>query len=115
MANPISASIEYIRSSTAELKKVSWPSKDTTIRYSVTVIAVCIALALFFGALDMGFSKLVTLLLSRTASTSAPAAAPTPVAPITQPSAETQTQPAATDNGGSIQINPSDNGPIQKK
>lgn len=118
MANPINATVDYFRSSAAELKKVAWPSKDTTIRYSVTVITVCVALALFFGALDFGFSKLVTVTLSKVAAT--PAAAPTtPVTPNVQPTTETPSvdnnnasNPA---NNGAIQINPTESGPIQKK
>jgi preprotein translocase SecE subunit len=64
MANPINAITAYVRSSVAELKKVSWPNKDTTVRYSMLVIIVSIAVAAFFGALDFGFSRLVTFTLS---------------------------------------------------
>lgn len=65
--NPIKPITTYVRTSIAELKKVSWPSKDKTIRYSALVIVVSIAVAAFFAALDFGFSRLVTLLVSQKA------------------------------------------------
>ena len=64
MANPLQATINYIKSSIAELKKVTWPTKDMTIRYSMLVIAVSIGVALFFAGLDYVFSKLITETIS---------------------------------------------------
>jgi preprotein translocase SecE subunit len=74
MANPINAITSYVRSSIAELKKVTWPNKETTMRYSMLVIVVSIAVAAFFGALDFGFSRLVTFTLSLGKTAQTPAA-----------------------------------------
>lgn len=65
MNNPVSGLIEYLKSSRAELMKVTWPSRRDTIRYSVLVIAVSILTAGFFAALDLGLSKGVEALLVR--------------------------------------------------
>jgi preprotein translocase subunit SecE len=81
MPNPIQAVSNYIKSSIAELKKVTWPSRELTIRYSVLVIVVSLALAGFFAALDFGLSRAVTAAL--TARTNAELAKP--AAPATPP------------------------------
>ncbi|MFA5129691.1 MAG: preprotein translocase subunit SecE [Patescibacteria group bacterium] len=119
--NPINTIVDYVRSSIAELKKVSWPTKSMTIRYSSTVIVACLALAAFFGALDFGFSRLVSVVLAHAPAASAPAQpAPTPVIPDLQPTVETSSEPItapAPQPNQPIQINPTTegNGPIQTK
>lgn len=67
MANPIHATVQYLRSSVAELKKVTWPTKEMTMRYSAIVIIVSIAVAAFFAGLDYAFSHLVTSTIGRNA------------------------------------------------
>jgi preprotein translocase subunit SecE len=47
----------------AELRKVTWPSRRDTVRLTIMVIIVCAAVGLFLGALDYGFSELVSKLL----------------------------------------------------
>lgn len=53
--------VSFIRESYEELRKVSWPSRETTIRYTVIVI---VSTALF-GALTGGVDYLLTLLLEK--------------------------------------------------
>jgi preprotein translocase SecE subunit len=65
MANPINASIDYVKSSLAELKEVTWPPRGTVIRHTIIVIlAVGIAAGLV-ALVDAGLSALLELLLSR--------------------------------------------------
>lgn len=42
-----------------EMKKVSWPTKQETIRYTMMVIFVSLGVALFLGGLDFLFSFLL--------------------------------------------------------
>jgi preprotein translocase subunit SecE len=51
--------ISFIRESYEELKKVSWPSRKQTINYTLVVIGVSVAVAVFLGVLDMIFSSIV--------------------------------------------------------
>jgi preprotein translocase subunit SecE len=44
----------------AELKKVVWPTRQETMRLTILVLIVCIAVGLLLGAIDYGFSKLVS-------------------------------------------------------
>ncbi len=83
--NPIKAIVTYVRSSIAELKKVTWPSRDTTFRYSVLVIIVSVAVATFFATLDFGFSKAIRLLIAQK-PTAAPPADQVPTVPDLSPS-----------------------------
>jgi len=49
----------FIRESYEELKKVNWPSRKQAINYTLIVIGVSVAIAIFLGILDMIFSALV--------------------------------------------------------
>jgi len=40
----------------AETKKVNWPTREETIRYTLIVIGVSVAVAAFLGGLDYIFS-----------------------------------------------------------
>lgn len=47
--------VDFIREAKAELLKVNWPSRQQTINYSLLVIGVSVAVALFLGGLDYVF------------------------------------------------------------
>ena len=47
--------VEFIKESKIELKKVPWPTREETIRHTMTVIIISVALALFLGGLDYLF------------------------------------------------------------
>jgi preprotein translocase subunit SecE len=54
----------YVKESVVELKKVTWPTKKETYRYTILVIAISLAVAAFLGGLDfifnMGLEFLIT-------------------------------------------------------
>jgi len=54
----------YFLTAKEELLKVVWPSKEDTLRYSLLIIGLSLAVAAFFGLLDfvfnLGFEKLIT-------------------------------------------------------
>jgi preprotein translocase subunit SecE len=58
--NPI---IRYFQDTREELRKVSWPTQDETIRLSVIVLGTTVAFAIFLGLLDLLFQQLVGLLV----------------------------------------------------
>lgn len=99
MPNPITTIRDYLKSSVAELKKVTWPSRDMTIRYSLLVIVASTALAMFFAALDFGLSRAVTIGLSqKTAVEAEPPVTPdvTPTVEETPAPVQIEAQPAGT-------------------
>jgi len=65
MKNPISWLIRYFREAKEELAKVTWPTRATTLRYSLLVIAVSVGTAAFFAGLDwalnLGLEKLIEI------------------------------------------------------
>jgi len=46
----------YIKGSVEEMKKVTWPTKKETYNYTLLVIGISIAVALFLGLLDYIFN-----------------------------------------------------------
>jgi preprotein translocase subunit SecE len=46
----------YIKASIEEMKKVTWPTKKETIRYTWLVIGLSLSVAAFLGLLDFVFN-----------------------------------------------------------
>ncbi len=55
--------IEYLKDTRAEMKHVSWPTKDQTVSYTILVIILSVTVALFLGAFDAAFRKLLEIVL----------------------------------------------------
>ncbi len=49
----------FLKEVQVELKKVNWPTKTQTTKYTLAVIGISLATALLFGALDYMFSWLL--------------------------------------------------------
>lgn len=47
--------ITFLKESKLELKKVTWPTREETIRYTITVVAISGIMAVFLGGLDYVF------------------------------------------------------------
>ena len=57
--------LNFFREVYAELRKVVWPSRRDTIRYSVTVIIFSLVLAAILGAADLGLLKAFEAILNK--------------------------------------------------
>ncbi|MCD6528039.1 preprotein translocase subunit SecE [bacterium] len=55
--------ITFFKEVKIELKKVNWPTKDQTIEYTLIVIGVSIAVAMFLGSLDFLFTNIIRFIL----------------------------------------------------
>ncbi len=57
--------VSYFRESKEELEKVTWPTRQETIRYSILVVIVSVFMAFFFASLDwalnLGLEQLIRL------------------------------------------------------
>ena len=51
--------IGYLKDVRFEMRKVSWPTKRETFRYTLIVIFVSLIVAIFLGALDFIFITLL--------------------------------------------------------
>jgi len=56
MTKPLKFAAQYFRESKEELEKVTWPTRQTTLRYSLLVIAASVGMGILFAALDSGLS-----------------------------------------------------------
>lgn len=54
---------KYLHDSLEELKKVTWPTKKQTVRNTLIVIAMSVAFALLFAALDYIFRAAIQALI----------------------------------------------------
>lgn len=54
---------EFLKDTQAELRKVSWPSRENTVRLTGVVILISVIIAAFLGLLDFAFISLLNKLL----------------------------------------------------
>ena len=57
--------ITFIKEARQELKKVSWPTRQQTIRYTVAVIVMSLTMAVFLGGLDLLFQFILEEIVTR--------------------------------------------------
>ena len=53
----------YFNESWSELKKVTWPTRETVIRLTLLVIAVSVAVGIYIAVLDRLFNSLLDAVL----------------------------------------------------
>ena len=51
--------IQFLKEVKGELSKVSWPTKSQIIQYTIVVVAISLATAIFLGLLDFVFEWLL--------------------------------------------------------
>ena len=56
-------SLRFISESYQELKRVTWPTREETMRLTLMVIAVAAAIGAFLSAVDLLFAKLIDVIL----------------------------------------------------
>ena len=55
--------LQFFRDIIAELKRVTWPSREQTTRLTILVIIISISVGIILGVLDMLFGRGVKFLL----------------------------------------------------
>lgn len=55
--------INFLKEVREELAKVSWPTREQTVRYTILVIIVAVAVGVFLGGLDYILTALTTIIL----------------------------------------------------
>ena len=51
--------ILFLKEVKLEMKKVNWPTRQETIKYTLIVIGVSVAVAIYLGGLDVFFTSLL--------------------------------------------------------
>jgi len=55
--------IEYIKETKAELRHVSWPSRNQAIGFTVVTVAVSVFVAVYLGVFDYLFAQLLKVVI----------------------------------------------------
>lgn len=59
---PKGGPVRFVREVVAELKKVNWPTRQETVKLTVAVILISIAVGIFIGSLDALMVKITSFL-----------------------------------------------------
>ena len=51
--------INFLKEVKMEVRKINWPSREQTTRYTLVVLGVSLAVAMFLGGLDFLFTMLL--------------------------------------------------------
>lgn len=62
---PRVAPVQFLNEVIAELKRVTWPTRDETIKLTVVVIAISVLVGAFIGGLDSLFITAQKFLFKR--------------------------------------------------
>lgn len=54
---------DFLREAYAELRRVTWPTRRQAIRLTLVVITVSVMVGAYVGILDLGFTKIMAILL----------------------------------------------------
>ena len=50
---------QFLREVRVELSKVSWPTRNQTVLYTLVVIGISLFMAVFLGLLDFGYKTII--------------------------------------------------------
>ncbi len=59
------APVQFVKEVIAELKKVTWPTREETIKLTVMVIVISLIVGAFIGGLDMVLIKITSVVLKK--------------------------------------------------
>jgi preprotein translocase subunit SecE len=60
-----SINFRFVTEAAAELRRVTWPTRQETMRLTIMVIVVAASVGIFLGIIDLGFARLFDLLLEK--------------------------------------------------
>ena len=56
--------VRYFKETRAELRKVTWPTRQQATNLTLIVLAVTVVMAAFLGAVDFLFARIIQLIVS---------------------------------------------------
>ena len=62
LPNKIALFLKEVR---LEMKKVNWPTRNETVKYTLVVVGFCLVVAAFLGSLDALFQFLLNKLVNK--------------------------------------------------
>ena len=55
--------LRYFGDIVSELRRVTWPTRQETVRLTIMVLAVSATIGVFLGLVDMAFSRIIVVIL----------------------------------------------------
>ena len=55
---------QFFKDVIAEFKRVQWPTREATIKYTSVVVCVSLAVALYLGIADLGLSDIMQMIIA---------------------------------------------------
>tara|TARA_Y100000310_G_C20024133_1_gene508791 strand:+ start:329 stop:511 length:183 start_codon:yes stop_codon:yes gene_type:complete len=55
--------VNYLKGAREELAKVVWPTKETTVKHTLVVIVISLAIAIFLGSIDFLFNEVLEIII----------------------------------------------------
>jgi len=65
ITNIFSKIVSFLKEVYLEIKKVNWPTRKETVKYTMMVIGISAAVAAFLGGLDFIFSRFLNIFILR--------------------------------------------------
>lgn len=62
MAQTVAQRRIFVNDIIDEMKKVTWPSRETTIRLTIVVLLISLIIGIYIGIIDVALAKLLELL-----------------------------------------------------
>ncbi|MBI2405105.1 preprotein translocase subunit SecE [Candidatus Gottesmanbacteria bacterium] len=62
---PNAAPVHFIKEVVTELRKVSWPTREETIKLTLIVIVISVIVGMFIGGLDILLVKITSIVLKK--------------------------------------------------
>jgi preprotein translocase subunit SecE len=59
----VSKGVQFLKEVKVELKRISWPSREETVKATGVVLITVIIFSLFLGIVDLGLQKIITFIL----------------------------------------------------
>jgi preprotein translocase subunit SecE len=59
----IKSNAGFLKGIKSEFKKITWPTRDNLIKYTITVIVICFVVSLLVWLIDTGLHRLLSLIL----------------------------------------------------
>jgi len=56
--------VNYLKAAKTELRKVTWPTRKDTVKFTLIVIGISLFVAAFLGGLDFLFSWVLSLVIN---------------------------------------------------
>lgn len=57
--------VQFVREVAMELKKVTWPTRQETVKLTIVVIAVSVIVGIFIGIVDATFLRITSVLFQK--------------------------------------------------